>query len=247
MATKKKLLLLFFLLISLVIYSDSYQKLFKQAIDNYNIKDFVAAETIFNQLITAGYDNFEINYNLGCVHFKLNQFGQARFYFEKALILKPYHSELLENLNLVYQKIYEDPLSGEQEIMNARLVFSINIKVIAFMFLVSFISLLICLVLMIKTKNKLFVVLSVVCLSFIMVFTVFFYAQNKHVNQTNAIITDKKADLLLEPYSHTVISQLPTGFKARVVDSVEEYYKLQIPDGTSGWLKKDQVITNYPD
>ena len=78
---------------------------FNNAITSYSNKKIETALENFLELSKTGYDNFEINYNIGCCYYKLQQPGKARFYFERALFFKPFDSDLFHNLTMTYHKI----------------------------------------------------------------------------------------------------------------------------------------------
>lgn len=241
---KRAALLLLLSLTTLSLFSIDNEAKFNEANRLYKERAFDEAVPLYLELLESGYSIFEVNFNLGCSYYKLNELGRSRYYFEQALRYKPFDKDLFSNLKLLYRSIYNTPLGGEQEIMNVRMSFLIPYKMVTILFLLCLAGLVASLILFLSKNNKLFLILAFVSLSFSIFFTSYFYFQYKEYRKPIAIVSRYETLLYLTPYNDTVISILKEGTKVRVIDHVEEYVKVSFDDGTVGWLKRSEIITN---
>ena len=69
--------------------------------------DLTAAQKEYEKFVTS--DGWSANalYNLGAVYYMKNDLPRARLYFMRALLIAPWDSEILENLNLVNRKLVQ--------------------------------------------------------------------------------------------------------------------------------------------
>jgi tetratricopeptide (TPR) repeat protein len=70
----------------------------------YHEKDYVAAAKIFNNLITEGYVNGYLYYNLGNTHMRLGQIGPAILNYLRAKSLLPRNESIEANLKYAINK-----------------------------------------------------------------------------------------------------------------------------------------------
>ena len=87
---KKKILIILIVFNSLFLFSNDYKSLFDKAVNFYENKKYNDALKIFLELKEYGFDNFNINYNIGSTYFKLKKYGHSRYYFERGLFFKPF-------------------------------------------------------------------------------------------------------------------------------------------------------------
>jgi len=99
--------ILFFLLISAAYSCDS----FESANEYYRQERYEDALSEYQKCLDTPV--FSLLYNLGNTYFKLQKYGLARLYFEKARVLSPNNRNLRFNLELLSEKMIdeEDPRS----------------------------------------------------------------------------------------------------------------------------------------
>lgn len=243
----KRYIFIIFLFITLFLCSDQkeYNELFNKAISNYNEKDIEGALNILLDLYEKGFDNYEINYNFGCVYFKLNKFGRSRFYFERALFYKPYDKDLFHNLNILYRGLLKNPLIGEQVIMNRRIIFLIPMNISILFSILLVIGFLIFLILsyIILNNKKTFLIFAVIFLFFALQFTAIFFFQYSEYNKKTFTVTAKSLDVHIAPDEfETTILTLPEGTTGKVTEELNEFVQIRLSDGMSGWIKKELII-----
>src|SRR5512137_1616096 len=102
----KSLSIFLFLTIDILLAQDP-KSLFQQANQAYQQQDFEKAASLYQQIISQGYESKDVYYNLGNCYYRLNQIGQSVLYFEKALKLDPHDADVRYNLELVNLKVID--------------------------------------------------------------------------------------------------------------------------------------------
>ncbi|OHD14073.1 MAG: hypothetical protein A2086_12110 [Spirochaetes bacterium GWD1_27_9] len=240
----KIIIILSFICLSLYPQANRDLEKFNNAINLYSKKNYEESLKIFLELRKSGIDNFEINYNIGCTYTKLKKLGLARFYFENALVFKPFDSDLFHNLKVVYNDILKDPLIGEQEIMNKRIIYFFPLSLLVILFLICFLLSVLWIFLFFKLNNKkFFLIFFIIFIFFSFIFTLLFLLQYSEYNKKVFVVVENTANVYIAPSSdETILVTLSEGTKGNVVNYVGDYIKINLADGSSGWIKKDMVI-----
>ncbi|HPO49144.1 MAG TPA: hypothetical protein PLO89_02370 [Spirochaetota bacterium] len=243
----KRMALIFVVIFnSFFIFSDDYKSLFDKAVGFYENKKYNEALKIFLELKEYGFDNFNVNYNVGSTYFKLKKYGYSRYYFERALFFKPFDKELFNNLKIVYGKILKDEVYGEQEIMNKRIIFFIPLKLLLIFFVVFFLASLVFLFLLLNSYKKSFLVLFIVAFFFSGIFTTLFLIQYFDYNRKIFVTSQNNVSVLIAPAKdETAISILNEGSKGVIIEATKDFFKINLPDGTSGWIDKKKTVSNF--
>jgi hypothetical protein len=218
---------------------------FKKAGTFYSNKNINSALDSYLTILKNGYDNFEINYNIGCCYFKLDEVGKARYYLERALYFKPFDSDLFHNLSIIYKKILKNPALGEQVIVNRRIIFFIPINLVIILFLGFFFSTVILLVMayLISDRRKFFFILFTSTFLLTLLLTIIFFIQYTALNERTFISTSKVANIYLTPdENETVLLSIPEGTKGIILEESADYIKVKLNDDLSGWINKDNLI-----
>ncbi|MBP7554569.1 MAG: hypothetical protein KA885_14170, partial [Spirochaetes bacterium] len=141
--------------LTLNIYSsEDVNKLFNSALQHYNNKQYEKALDYFLKIKNDNnIDNFELNFNVGSCYFKLERYGESRFYFERGLLFNPFDKDLYFNLKVLYNILLKNPKSGEQEIMNQRIIFFLPKILLFSLFVALFLILVIFLILFILIER----------------------------------------------------------------------------------------------
>lgn len=107
---KKKLIISFFILLSLVFnpaYSDNFEEaanIYNEAIDVYKQDDVAQSIELFKKAIELDPDFYEAHYNLAQILMSINKNDEALIPLERIVKLKPNDSEALYNLGKIYYK-----------------------------------------------------------------------------------------------------------------------------------------------
>jgi len=247
--TMKKIILL----LSLLSFSFGFSQnkvLFNEATELYNNGEYSAAIENYEQIIENGEHSASLYFNLGNCYYKLNSIGPSIYYYEKALLLSPNNKEIQNNLrfaqNMRLDAIEEMPKTELSRIYNVIVgmfssdqwayfavgfVFLFVLAYMAYYFLRSanqkratFIS------------SILLLVLGVVCI----LMAYLNYQQYK--KDDPAIIFSKEVKVNSEPNNNSsTIFTIHEGTKVNVLDELDDWKRIRIADGQTGWLKDDNV------
>jgi tetratricopeptide (TPR) repeat protein len=244
----KKILFIFILLsFSAQAQSDI---LFNKATEAYNKADYNKAIENYLEIIAGGQHSSELYFNLGNSYYKLNQVGPSIYYYEKALLLKPNDAEILNNLayaqNMTLDAIEVMPETSLSKIYNditgflsfdqwsyAAIIFTILFVLlyIGFYFLEY------------ATQKRIAFITSMISLIIAVVSIVFAFLQYSDFQADQpAIVFEDEVNVVSEPNqrSQTVFT-LHEGTKISVLETLNEYHKIRISDGQTGWLTSESI------
>ena len=200
----------------------------------------------FIEIKDSGYDNYNINYNIASCYYKLNKLGYARYYFERTLFFRPFDKDLFTNLKIVYAKVLKDSIYGEQEVMNKRLLFFIPLKVLTILILTMLTFTMVFLIITLVRYKKIFLVIFILFGFFSLVFTFIFTLQYVDYNKKIFVTTQKGVAVHIAPAKdETIITILDEGVKGAIVESTKSFFKINLSEGTSGWIEREKCINNY--
>ena len=241
------------LLLSLLSFSFGFSQnkvLFNEATELYNNGEYSAAIENYEQIIENGEHSASLYFNLGNCYYKLNSIGPSIYYYEKALLLSPNNKEIQNNLrfsqNMRLDAIEEMPKTELSRIYNVIVgmfssdqwayfavgfVFLFVLAYMAYYFLRSanqkratFIS------------SILSLVLGVVCI------LMAYLNYQRHKKDDPAIIFSKEVKVNSEPNNNSsTIFTIHEGTKVNVLDELDDWKRIRIADGQTGWLKDGNV------
>ena len=247
--TMKKIILL----LSLLSFSFGFSQnkvLFNEATELYNNGEYSAAIENYEQIIENGEHSASLYFNLGNCYYKLNSIGPSIYYYEKALLLSPNNKEIQNNLrfsqNMRLDAIEEMPKTELSRIYNVIVgmfssdqwayfavgfVFLFVLAYMAYYFLRSanqkratFIS------------SILSLVLGVVCI------LMAYLNYQRYKKDDPAIIFSKEVKVNSEPNNNSsTIFTIHEGTKVNVLDELDDWKRIRIADGQTGWLKDGNV------
>ena len=245
------ILMILLLNISLIAFGqadNSPKSDFAQAVNAYSANDWATAYSRFYDILVTHpeYDNFEVNFNLGSCCFKMGRIGESRYYFERALLHKPFDQDLYHNLEVIYQRIYDTPDMALQDIHSKRVLFLIGRQVLIPLLLVLIILTVAMFVLFYLTHGKrVFGIMAL--LFFLLSATSFIWLglQRLDYNRNVYVVKVQQTDVYLSPTDpDSVLMTLAEGAKGTVIENTGVYIKIRIPDGTSGYIKRSAVISS---
>jgi len=244
-----KKILFIFILLSFSIQAQS-DALFNTATEAYNKADYNTAIESYLQIIEAGQHSSELYFNLGNSYYKLNKVGPSIYYYEKALLLKPNDSEILNNLayaqNMTLDAIEVMPETGLSKIYNDIIGFLSFDQwgYVAIVFTILFVLLYIGFYfLKYATQKRIAFITSIISLIIAIVSIVFAFLQfSDFQTDQPAIVFEDEVNVVSEPNqrSQTVFT-LHEGTKIYVLETLNEYHKIRISDGQTGWLTSESI------
>ncbi len=245
MVRKAKKLLIFILL--LAINSFSKEEIFQRGVEYYKEGNYIEAIKEWEKL-EEEYNDWRIYYNIGNAYVKLNNVGFAMVYYERALKIHPKEKRIKENISFLKMKL-KDKISEEpknplrntlEEIYN-----NLNFNFVFNSFLIIFILLnvLIFLNLLIPEKipkSSVIIFSFMIALLILMgIFLIHFWQKEKIMY---GILTEPSISVKSEPLEEaTDLFLIHEGIKVKIFEEVENWYRIGIPNGMSGFIPKKVV------
>lgn len=244
--------ILFSLFISLLVSSSligQEDQLFSTANAAYKQADYKKAISTYLELVSSGKVSAELYYNLGNAYLKDEQVGSAILYYERALRLNPSDGNIQKNLELAREEV-ATPITEVPEFFILRIwkafarIFSPLIWMIIQVLLA---LLLLCgiylwrLVPDEKQKMKGFLIML---FSFLILLVAYFAGRSAsyELSRKDAGIIMTNDSLRSGPDSRAdEIEPLSSGVKVRVLDSIDEWYKVSLVNKEQGWIRKSAI------
>lgn len=237
------------LLISTLGYSQN-ETLFSEANQAYAAENYQEAITQYEQIIQDGYASKAVYFNLGNAHYKLNNVGPSVYYYEKALMLDPNDADIQNNIAFARQMTIDAidvvPKTGVSKIVN-NIIGKLSINGWAW---TAVISVMLFVVLMLlyyfantSTKKRLFFVGGALGLVVAITAIIFAYQQQGIMDkQEYGIIFPEQVPVRAEPNARSEqLFLLHEGTKAKILDTFDQWQKIELTDGKQGWMRKDEI------
>ncbi|WP_350293264.1 SH3 domain-containing protein [uncultured Croceitalea sp.] len=224
--------------------------LFSRATDSYNAGEYGKAIEYYQRIIDNGKHSAELYFNMANAHYKRDEIGPSIYYYEKALLLKPNDPEILNNLgyaqNMRLDAIDKMPESAMTRFYNAFIgKFSFDQwAYLAVAMLVLFVLAYLAYYLLNSALQKRFsFILSMLALLLSAVTLSFAYLQyDAFKNNNPAIIFEREVAVTSEPNERSErIFTLHEGTKVNVLEELNDWMKIKIVDGQTGWIPSDNL------
>ncbi|WP_158974781.1 SH3 domain-containing protein [Cellulophaga sp. L1A9] len=246
----KKILFLFILFFNFLGFSQNAE-LFDAANTAYNDGKYEVAEKTYLKIIANGEASSELYFNLGNVYYKENKIAPSIYYYEKALLLKPNDSDIKNNLayaqNMTLDAITPAHLKPvlKKYIKNTTSFFSFEqwayvsvllmilfvLTYLAYYFTAS------------ATLKRISFISSLVFLCIAIAAIAFAYIKyGEFKDDKPAIVFEKESSIQAEPNSRSAETfKLHEGTKVMVLESLNDWYKIKIADGKTGWIASEEI------
>lgn len=239
-----RILIILFIPLSFLIAQDP-QTLFKQANQAYQKQKFEEAASLYQQIISQGYESKEIYFNLGNCYYRLNQIGQSILYYEKALKLDPHDPDVRYNLELANLKVIDrveiPPRLFLFELWdNLTNFYSIHqlTNLVAILFSITILFVILWLFVK-KDRWRRWLMSLVVIIGILTIFWSYIL-----IVQTRSLTHQRKAIILVPSITvrsapdetSTDVFILHEGVKVHLDELRGEWVKISLADGKSGWL-----------
>jgi len=243
----KQSLLLIFIILAQFTFAGNQQNI-DSANAAYSKNNFDRAIKLYKDIDDKGYEAMELYYNLGNSYFKTNNIPAAILYWEKALKLKPNDDDIKFNLKVANSRISDkiDPLPEifiKRWWRNACNIFSSNSW--ATITLISFFVFLVFLTVFRLSRSlglrKTSFYLSIIFLFISLLTASFAYQQYKNLkSHDEAIVFTPTVTIKSSPDENsTDLFVIHEGLKLQLLDNISDWYKIKIPNGSIGWLNKN--------
>jgi len=243
----KKLLILF-LLTTHFFYA---QTGFEKGNDLYQKGKYEQAISAYESVLASKNHSSELYFNLGNCYYKLNKVAPAIYNYEKALVLNPDDAEITNNLKFA-QKLQIDEIKVIPQVGFSKMahdftsIFHYNtwawISVgFSILFLLCFSGYYFS---RLTFSKRIFFIGMFVFLFLLLVSVSSAISEKDHFeNEKPAIVFAEMVLVKSEPQngSNTVFT-LHEGTKVFVLETLENWKKIQLTDGTEGWIEKTAIM-----
>ncbi len=222
--------------------------LFDKATEHYNKGEYTKALEQYQQILDNGQHSAGLYFNMGNCHYKLNAIGPSIYYYEKALLLKPNDREILNNLsyaqNMRLDAIEEIPKPDLARLYDTLVnLFSFDgwaymAVSLVILFVLGYLSYFF---LRIANQKRFAFISSMFFLIAGVVCVLMAYLQYQEFKNDNpAIIYTQEVKISSEPNDQSeIVFVLHEGTKVNVLDQLDNWSKVKISDGQTGWLKSN--------
>jgi len=224
--------------------------LFEQGNALYNDGKFNEAITKYESILESNKHSSQLYFNLGNAHYKLNNIAPSIYYFEKALQLNPNDKEVQNNIAFARNMTVDD-IDIVPEVGFSKLfknwsnsmsfdkwaygsVFAMLIFVLLYLlYYFSYTT---------RKKRLAFIgslsFLFITCIALSSAFNK--YSMDK--NNKPAIVFSQEALVKSEPNLRSDESfRLHEGTKVQILDTVNNWKKIKLSDGKTGWISSDDI------
>jgi len=197
------------------------------------------------ELVSA--DHF---YNLGNEAYSEDRFDDAIFYYEKARLLDPGGKDIATNLQLANEQLSTDIIELEPFFLatwwNALsgLFLPGEWKIVSVLCLIGLLALVYFYLFksMPKDKNLFYIILGILLAIFLISILAGLTRSNQIYNSPHAIVFGGDQSLYLGPDQISEqVKEITGGNKLRILDEIEDWYKVSAMDSEQGWIKKENV------
>jgi hypothetical protein len=218
----------------------------KEANELYKKGLFSQSASKYQSLVDSGITSPDLYYNLGNAYFKANVNKLAILYYEKAKLLNPGDKDLEYNLAFARSKVV-DKIEAIPDLFfidwfrTFRNHFSTDFWAITsvFFFIIALSSFLLYFFSThLRTKRIGFWAGLIVTLFAVFSFIFALGRHNSVIQQRTAIIFVQAVTIKSTPSeTGTSLFILHEGTKVEIIDKVDTWNKIKIPDGNQGWVK----------
>ena len=246
----KKLIFLLIILIGGYGNAQTLDSLFVSANKLYQQESYFEALELYQEIEKQNMESEALYFNMANIYYKTNQVAPAIYYYEKALQLDPNNKDVAFNLDFANRMILDNieplPKSLGQRFRDGIILkftyatWAIIAVSLAFLFALLFLlyhfsyS---------TSKKRFYFITSIMSASFVAV-SLFFAMKNHHYVSTtkSAIIFAIQTQVKSAPTKNSEVNfELHEGTKVQVLEDIDNWRKIKIADGKTGWMIVDDL------
>lgn len=234
-------------LLSGLLVAQTADSLFVQANKLYQQENYAEAIATYEQIAANQLESDDLYYNMANTYYKMNQVAPAVYYYEKALLLNPGHTDATYNLSFA-KRMAIDNIEALPKTIGERfslaviqrfhyntwawlaVIFALGFTVLFLLYHFSQLS----------SKKRFYFISSILSALLVIVFVLFAF-NNVNYLKTNryAIVFDQQVDVKSAPAVSGELSfELHEGAKVKLLEMVDDWYKIKLADGKIGWMPK---------
>jgi len=248
----KWLISLLFLFITLQIHAqeDVARSAFNKANQAYTAGNYEMAIDSYKQVLKTDMRSPETYFNLGNSYYKLNQVGPAIYNYEKALLLDPDNTDILNNLQFAKQMridAVEALPENEIESQVTSIAKSLSIDEWAYLSVILMIIAVLLFVLYYysntaRKKRLFFLLMLLFAISTVISIVIGFYAQNNLNDKQYAIVYVTEFTTREEPKTNSTASfVIHEGTKVEVLEEFNSWARISLENGSKAWVTLETI------
>lgn len=242
-----KKLVFIFLLVSQVFFAQSN---FYKGNALYQKGNYEEAITAYESILNSKKESGELYFNLANCYYKLNKVAPAIYNYEKALVLNPNDTEIQNNL-LFAHKMTIDEIKVVPKVGFAKLLrdftgifhydtwawITVSFSGLFLLFFIGYYFS------QLTLSKRIFFIGMFVLVFLILLSTLAALFEKSHdTNERPAIVFSEIAQVKSEPKSSSSdVFVLHEGAKVYLHESIENWVKIELTDGSEGWIESNNV------
>ncbi|WP_040473657.1 tetratricopeptide repeat protein [Flavobacterium frigoris] len=242
-----KQILYIFLLLTQVIFA---QNGFETGNDLYQKGKYKEAVAAYENVLKTNKQSSELYFNLGNCYYKLNKVAPAIYNYERALVLSPNDSDVLTNLRFAQKRTIDEikviPKVGFAKLLrdftgiyhyNTWAWISVAFSVL---FLLSFIGYYFS---QLTVSKRIFFFGMFIMFVLLLISVAAAIFENSHYkNEIPAVVFAEMVEVKAEPQKlASNVVTLHEGTKVFVKETLQNWKKIQLTDGTEGWIQTSAI------
>ena len=231
------------LILALLLNINSFasEQFFINANEAYSNSDYTTAITLYDNIISSGFESHELYFNLGNCYYQNKDWANAIWHYEKSLQLDK-NEKTLENIELAKLKIIDRIEELPQlfykrwwekfiSIFNTAVWQYLAIVCIWLVFIIKLLSQFIS----IKAEHFLRFLYPLVVILLIVTYA----SYQENYSKTQAIIFSSSVVVNSAPTDSSINRfSLHSGSKVEITDQIGSWINIKLANGNSGWIKK---------
>ena len=216
----------------------------------YQKGKYQEAITAYESVFRTKKQSAELYFNIGNCYYKLNKVAPAIYNYEKALLLNPNDAEIQNNLKFA-QKLQIDDIKTVEKVGFNKLIqdftntfhyntwggIAVGLSIVFLLFFVGYYFSQITV-----SKRLFFLEMFIVMLLLVVSVAAAIFEKNQYNNDQPAVVFSEVESVKSEPKnSATDAFVLHEGTKVYVIESLDNWDKIQLTDGTEGWIENSAI------
>jgi tetratricopeptide (TPR) repeat protein len=216
----------------------------------YQKGKYQEAITAYESVFRTKKQSAELYFNIGNCYYKLNKVAPAIYNYEKALLLNPNDTEIQNNLKFA-QKLQIDDIKTVEKVGFNKLIqdftntfhyntwggIAVGLSIVFLLFFVGYYFSQITV-----SKRLFFFGMFFVMLLLLVSVSSAIFEKNQYNKDQPAIVFSEIISVKSEPKnSATDVFVLHEGTKVYVIESLDNWDKIQLTDGNEGWIENSAI------
>ncbi len=241
----KNILFITILILSNVLFAQSADSLFVEANKLYQQENYVESLSLYEQIEAGNLASDDLYFNMANAYYKTNKVAPAVYYYEKALLLNPNHTDAAYNLTFA-RRMGIDNIEALPKSIAQKFTDSIILRLSynAWAYIAVSFSFLFALLFLLyhfsysSGRKRFYFIASILSAIFIIVTVSFAYSNYEYItNYKTAIVFAEQSDVKSAPTSSGEIDfELHEGTKVQLLERLDDWRKIKIADGKIGWI-----------